>query len=157
MGKLSAVSYQLSAIASRFKSSPGHAGCDRRPRRRCSTWTWARREGRRLPPPPLLDSPGHDNHFSFRELDVAVAELDPHPPLHDEKQLVLLLVLVPHEFPLELDELDGAVVDLADDLRAPMFVKQREFVSEFDLLRFHVTSLPARGCREARATSTSPA
>src|SRR6266567_365410 len=107
MGKLSAVSYQLSAIASRFKSSPGHAGCDRRPRRRCSTWTWARREGRRLPPPPLLDSPGHDNHFSFRELDVALAELNSHLALQNEKELVLLLVLVPDEFPLKLDEVSA--------------------------------------------------
>src|SRR5438874_6354208 len=37
---------------------------------------------------------------------------------------------MPHEFALDLDELDVRVVELADDLRAPLFVELPEFLGE---------------------------
>lgn len=46
------------------------------------------------------------------------------------EQLVLLGVGVPEELPLNLGELDVLAVELGDDLRGPLFLKQTELLGE---------------------------
>src|SRR5450755_3235577 len=61
----------------------------------------------------VLDAMRDDDHLALLDPLVAVAEMHQKPALDDEEELVLLLVVVPHERALNLDELDLEVVDLA--------------------------------------------
>jgi hypothetical protein len=54
---------------------------------------------------PVFDATRHDQDFAFLQPDVAISELHAKPPLDDEEHLVLILVVVPHERPPELDQL----------------------------------------------------
>lgn len=55
---------------------------------------------------PVLDAARHDEEFPLLQLDRVVPELQAEPALHDEEQLVLVLVVVPRERALELRQLD---------------------------------------------------
>ncbi len=68
----------------------------------------------------VLDAPRDDDEFTFCERDDAVAKLDTERAAHDEKELVLVLVMMPHELALEFDELHLLAVELADDLGSPV-------------------------------------
>src|SRR5688572_6474626 len=68
----------------------------------------------------VLDAAGHDQEFPFLQPDVAVPELHAETALHDHEELVLMLVVMPDEFALELRELHMLAVELADDLGAPV-------------------------------------
>jgi hypothetical protein len=85
-------------------------------------------------PGAVLNAARHDVHVPLTQLDVAIAELDGQAPLEDEEELVGLVVLVPDELSLDLDDLDVVVVQLADDLGAPVLGEQRELLREVDLL-----------------------
>ena len=65
---------------------------------------------------------------------VPVTELDDQAPANNKKELVLLLVVVPDELPLELGELHVAVVDLADDLGTPLFIELSQLFGYVDLV-----------------------
>jgi hypothetical protein len=91
----------------------------------------------------MLDAAGHDEQLAWGELDVAVAQLDREPAGEDEEEVVGLVVLVPHELAVCLDDLDLVVVQIPDDARAEWGVEQRELLREVDLV-FHRPSLPLR-------------
>ena len=74
---------------------------------------------------PVFDAARNDQELAFLEPDLPVAEIHPESSLHHQEHLVLVLMVVPDEFSLELDEFDKLAVELADDLRAPMIVKLR--------------------------------
>src|SRR5256885_11352556 len=74
----------------------------------------------------VVDPTRHDDELAFVHPHVAVAELDQQPASHDEKQLVLYVMVMPHELALDLDELHVGVVELTDDLRAPVVVELPE-------------------------------
>src|SRR2546427_711947 len=78
----------------------------------------------------VVDPMRHVHELAFIHPHVAVAELDKEPAFHDEKQLVLYVMVMPHELALDLDELHVGVVDLAHDLRAPMVVELPELLGE---------------------------
>ncbi len=80
----------------------------------------------------MFDAPRHDEDFSLVQRHTAVPELHPHASLPDEKQLVLIVMMMPDEFPLELHELDLLAVEACHDLRAPMLGETGEFVVEID-------------------------
>lgn len=69
---------------------------------------------------PVLDTSRHDDEFTFAELYDPVSKLDPKGATQDKKQLVLVLVMMPHELALELDELHFLPIQLADDLGSPV-------------------------------------
>jgi hypothetical protein len=50
-------------------------------------------------------------------------------PFTIEEQLVLVLVVMPDELALELHELHVLAVQLADDLRVPMRIEQRQLLA----------------------------
>jgi hypothetical protein len=72
----------------------------------------------------------HHDELPRAHLPIAVTELHAEPPRHHEKELVLPLVLVPHELAGELDELDVHVIDLADYLRRPAVGEAGELLRE---------------------------
>ena len=63
-----------------------------------------------------------------------VAKAHDHGPFVDEEEFVGVVVFVPDEFALELDDLDDIVVDLGGDAGAPVFVDGGEGLGEFIVL-----------------------
>jgi hypothetical protein len=57
--------------------------------------------------------------------------------LHDEKQFVLVFVVMPHELAQKLDELDLVPIDLSDNLRLPVLTKEIELCGQIDV--FHTS------------------
>ena len=78
----------------------------------------------------MLGSSRHDTEFPCTEFDCVVTEFDLHPTTPDEKHLILVLVMVPWEYPAELRELYLLAVKFGNDLGPPMFVDQRKFFGE---------------------------
>src|SRR6266699_3536337 len=80
----------------------------------------------------MLDAVRDDDELARLDHEVAVPQLHPQPALHDQKQLVLPLVVMPDELALEFRELHEAVVYLADDLGTPLILKPAEHLGEID-------------------------
>ena len=85
----------------------------------------------------VLDALRHDQQLAGIEDHLPVTELHPQPPGDDPEELVLVVVVVPDELPLELDDLHVRVVQLADDLGAPPLVEACELLAALHL-REHV-------------------
>lgn len=62
------------------------------------------------------------------ERDVPVAHLDRDATLEDEKEVVRLVVGVPDELALHLDDKKIVAVELANDARLPVTVEGRELL-----------------------------
>ena len=71
----------------------------------------------------VLDAAGHDQERALLQPDVSVPELHAEAALHDEEKLILVVVVVPDERPLELDELHLLAVQLGDDLGLPLLAE----------------------------------
>src|SRR5262245_42553855 len=76
----------------------------------------------------VLDASGNNEHFSRRDIDVAIAEVDAERSIQDDEGLVRIFVVVPDEVALQLDDLELIVVHLGDDLRLPLLVEQPELL-----------------------------
>src|SRR6266481_5577429 len=85
---------------------------------------------------PMLDASRNNQEFSFFEPEISVAEFHAKPPLHHQEKLVLMVVVMPDKGPAKLDELDLLIVQLADDLWAPLLLEQIELVPKINF--FHV-------------------
>ena len=68
----------------------------------------------------MLDTARHDTKFARLQDNAPVAEFDNHLAAPNQKQLVLVLVLVPRKDAGELDELQFLAVQLGNDLGPPM-------------------------------------
>jgi hypothetical protein len=68
----------------------------------------------------MFNAPRNDQELSFLEPNVPIPELHAESALHHEKQLVLVIVMVPHERAQELDQLDLLAIELSGDFRAPV-------------------------------------
>ena len=75
----------------------------------------------------MVHAARHNHELPRVEPYVVVSELEQQPPFHHEEQLVLAIVVMPHELALELGELDVRVVDLSHDLRIPEVSERLEF------------------------------
>src|SRR5580698_3131441 len=73
--------------------------------------------GLRIGARAMLDAPRHDEQVAWPEDHVAVTHLDGELAAQDEEQLFGVIVLVPREVTLELDDPHVVVVDLRDLLR----------------------------------------
>jgi O-antigen/teichoic acid export membrane protein len=78
----------------------------------------------------VLDALRHDDDLARSDFHLAVAEFHGHPPPNHMEQLVLLIVGVPQEFPLNLGELDVLAVELGNDLWGPLILKQTKLFGE---------------------------
>jgi len=82
----------------------------------------------------VLDPAWNDEELARIKRDDALAEMDFEMALENEEQLVFVLVVVPHELALELDELHVLAVELADDARTPVLRELPELLGEVYLL-----------------------
>src|SRR5262249_28040870 len=117
---------------------------------------------------PVLHATRDDDEFAGADADFAVPQLHPHAALHDEKHLVLVVVMMPDELALELHELDQAVVHLADDLGLPLILKPPKHLRQIDRANhrghdarsstlFVSNTVANSRCRSASATSCNSA
>src|SRR5205085_4589548 len=68
------------------------------------------------------------------ELDVTISQLDREVAVEDEEEVVRVVVLVPDELSLNPDHRERAIVEVADDARAPVFVKSADLLGQIDLV-----------------------
>src|SRR5262245_63789017 len=92
----------------------------------------------------MLDAARHDEELACVERHATIAKFHDEAAVDDEKQLVFVLVVMPHELALELHELDVLTVQLADDFRVPVGVKQRERVAKVDFTDLRHRTLTVR-------------
>ncbi|OLT19875.1 hypothetical protein BJF81_07545 [Ornithinimicrobium sp. CNJ-824] len=94
--------------------------------------TWLQQEGPDLSvrTGAVLDATGHHEKLSWAEDDVSVTELDRELSVDHEEQFVGVLMGVPDEVTLDLDQLDLVVVDPGDQLRGPVVGEPIELLAE---------------------------
>jgi hypothetical protein len=83
---------------------------------------------------PMFDATRHDQEFALLQPDVPIPKLHAEAPFHDKEQFVLLVVVVPDEQPLLLDQFHLLAVQFADDLWLPLVAELRQLLDEIDLL-----------------------
>src|SRR3989449_8483855 len=71
-----------------------------------------------------------DGEFAFVHPRLAVAQAEQQTAFHHKEELVLALVVMPHELALQLHELDVRIVQFARDLRAPVVIEQTELLRQ---------------------------
>jgi hypothetical protein len=76
----------------------------------------------------MLDAARNDDELALADIDRMLAKLHPELSLDHQEELVLVLVEMPIEWSLELDQLDQLTVELADDLRRPVLVEERQLL-----------------------------
>jgi hypothetical protein len=91
----------------------------------------------------MLHAMRNDQELSFFNPDLPIPELHAEATLHNHEKLVLMVVMMPNEGPLKLNELDLLAVQLADDFRTPVSIETSEFVSEIDLFHRYVARASA--------------
>ncbi len=69
-----------------------------------------------------------DQELAFVKFDGPVAEVDAQMAAQDQKELVLVLMVVPDKLALEFDQFDVLPVQLTDDARGPVLAEARELV-----------------------------
>ena len=79
----------------------------------------------------------HNKEFAGIDLYVAVAQPNPQAPLHHEKHLVFIFMMMPDELPLHFGQLHVAVVEFANNLRAPVVREAGKFFGEVYLVEVH--------------------
>src|SRR5919108_6348441 len=89
---------------------------------------------------PVLDALWDHGELARSKLDGATSQLDPKASFDHIEELVFMLVVVPDEIALELDGFDVEVIDLADDLRGPVFLDAPELVLDIHFLNQLATS-----------------
>jgi len=68
----------------------------------------------------MFDALGDHKEFVRAEHNVAVPQLDRELSLHHQKQLIGLGVTVPHELPLQFDDLHIVIVDARNAVGLPV-------------------------------------
>src|SRR5229473_1252343 len=84
---------------------------------------------------PVLDAARDDNELAFAHQAFPIAEFHAERTLHDEKKFVLVIVMMPEKFSLELDGLHQALIDFADDAGFVVLGNETEFF--FQVYRVH--------------------
>jgi hypothetical protein len=77
---------------------------------------------------PVLDATGHDQELALLQPHVTIPKLHAKPAFDDQEEFVLMVVVMPDEQPLELDQLDLLAVLFANDLRLPLVAEQRQLL-----------------------------
>ena len=82
----------------------------------------------------VLNATGHHEQLPRLEFDITVSQMDGQPTTDHEEEVVGLLVPVPDEASLDLDDLDLVVVDVPDDSWLVGLVEECELSREVDLV-----------------------
>jgi hypothetical protein len=103
----------------------------------------------------MLYASRHDEELALPEGDGSVPKLERQLAVEHEKHLVLVLVVVPDELPLELRQLHVLSVELAHDARAPVLRDALQRGGQIDFLhralRFRVRVTRSRESGDAVA------
>jgi len=88
---------------------------------------------------PVFHPARNDHEFAGSHFEAAlfsgfVAKLHAKFALNYQEELVFVVVMVPHEFALKLDQLDMLAVQFTDDSGAPMVLERGQLVPQRDLL-----------------------
>src|SRR5664279_9020 len=100
---------------------------------------------------PMLHAARYDEHVARREINRSIAKLHAEGAAMDEKELVLVLVMMPVEGALDLRDLHVLPIELADDSRTPVIVDRGELSREHHLLHRH----PSKAITHSGAPSIS--
>src|SRR5207253_1089698 len=92
--------------------------------------------------------------LAFADAHIAGAQAHGDSAFDHQEQLVFVLMMMPHELALELDQLDVGIVQLAGDFWLPVFVEAGKLFGEINFFEFHGPSsfdrpllLPSRTAR----------
>src|SRR5262245_41646443 len=80
----------------------------------------------------MLHAPRNDNELARIHNLFMVAKLHPHPACYYQKHFVFIVVVMPDKLSLEANRLHVALVDFAEDLRAPRLADLRKFLRDVD-------------------------
>src|SRR5271170_6396636 len=110
-----------------------------------------------------------DREFAFAKLDGSLSTgrvlvIHAKSPVNYEEQLVLRVMVMPHEFALKLDQLDVLSVELAHDFGRPMILESGELLRHVDLVHDSkvaqklspVTGASIRGSNDGRSNVARP-
>jgi hypothetical protein len=76
----------------------------------------------------VLDASRHDDELTLFDPDVPIPELHAKAAFDHQKQLILVIVMMPDELASELDQLYQLAIQLACDFWAPVVGETRELV-----------------------------
>jgi hypothetical protein len=86
----------------------------------------------------VLHATRNDDKFAFTHESFVVAELHAQGSFADQKQFILVFMMVPDEFALEFHGFDVAVIHFAEDPRVAVIGEAAEFF--FQINRVHVVT-----------------
>jgi hypothetical protein len=92
----------------------------------------------------MLDAAGHDDEFARPQLDNSVPEFDAKAPSPNQKHLFHVIVAVPRECPLHLDQLYLLAVQLGHDLGLPLLREAGKLFGDVDAFHLCYAGLMAR-------------
>lgn len=78
----------------------------------------------------VFHAAGYHEEFSFAEDDISFTHLDGEPALQHKKEIVRIVVLVPRERALDLDDHEIVAIELANRLRPIVFGERGQFLRE---------------------------
>ena len=87
----------------------------------------------------VLDTPRDNEELTFSEFDHTFPQVNRELALEDQEKLVLMFVLMPHEFAFELRKLHVLAIELGDDTRALGLVELTELFGEIHFLVLAIT------------------
>src|SRR5271169_4359039 len=99
----------------------------------------------------VFDAFRNDEHFSLRNLDCTVAEIDAQVAVDYDERFIGILVIMPYEVALEIHELELIIVHFRNDSRRPMLGEQSEFLGKIDRFIAHAR-LPSSTAIVLRST-----
>jgi hypothetical protein len=78
----------------------------------------------------VLHTSRHDDELSGPYLDRSVSKLYSESTLEAEEQLILVVMMMPHECPFELGKFDFLTIQFTDHPRAPMLGDKLKLLSQ---------------------------
>jgi len=78
---------------------------------------------------PMLHASRDDEELALFERDGMVAKFHPEPAPNHQEQLIFVVMVMPDEGALKLDQFHLLTVQITDDLWRPVFGEQRELLS----------------------------
>jgi len=80
----------------------------------------------------VLDSFGDDEQFTWTNGNITLAHADGDATFENEEEIIRVVVRVPDEFTLDLDDHEIVTVELAHDARLPVTVERSELFRKID-------------------------
>jgi hypothetical protein len=103
----------------------------------------------------VLGASGYDEHLAGPQADIAGTHPNRDSPAQHQKEIIGVVVFVPDELALDLDDHEVVTIELTDRARLPELREGRQLLGEVD--RFHRRqSLRPRAAISHTASTMSP-